>query len=195
MVEAVGGEGTILDERAFSRALVSDVSRWPLECEDDVTTTFFDVYGFGNVECNDYSKEITPEDLLAAPSRDEKWTQNLAAAIDDLSVKSSNSSFHSVGSDIRDIENAIKNDIAKIYDSTVAKDTTDSLTPVVGTIDSSTTSGSDSQQARNGSVDVNGSKPLRMGKIPEFEPTAGYIDYACDSVRPFAFRYPVCRTY
>jgi hypothetical protein len=182
MVEAVGGEGTILDERAFSRALVSDVSRWPLECEDDVTTTFFDVYGFGNVECNDYAKEITPEDLLAAPSRDEKWTQNLAAAIDDLSVKSSNSSFHSAGSDIRDIENSIKNDIAEIYESTVAKDTRDSLTPVVvGTTDSSTTSGYDSQQAGNGSVDVNGGKPLRMGKIPEFEPTAGYIDYACDS--------------
>ena len=186
MMEAVGGEGAILDERAFSRALVSDVTRWPLECEDDVTTTFFDVYGFGNVECNEYAKEITPEDLLASPSRDEKWTQGLAAAIDDLSVKSSDSSFHSAESDIRDIENAIKNDIAKINESTATMDTKDSLTPVAGTTDSSTKpSGSDAQQAVDSSLDVNGNKSLRMGKIPEFKPTAGYIDYACDSVRRF----------
>lgn len=73
MVEAAGGEGAIMNERAFARALTVDVNRWPVECEDDITTTFYDVYGFSPTDCNKYAKTITPEDLLRGFKEDSPW--------------------------------------------------------------------------------------------------------------------------
>ena len=102
MVELVGGEGAILDERAFAHALTSDVKSWPIECEDDVTTTFYDVYGFSIVECNKFADILKPEDLLQAPSRDEDWSPKLPAPelLEDLSE----SSFHSAETELQETD-------------------------------------------------------------------------------------------
>jgi hypothetical protein len=97
MVELVGGEGAILDERAFARALTADVKSWPVECEDDVTTTFYDVFGFSNVECNKYADILKPEDLLQAPSRDADWTSEILST--HPAHDSSESSFRSAKSE------------------------------------------------------------------------------------------------
>jgi hypothetical protein len=97
MVELVGGEGAILDERAFAHALTADVKRWPLECEDDVTTTFYDVFGFSNVECNKYADTLKPEDLLQVPSRDADWSPEISPT--QPPEDSSESSFRSAESE------------------------------------------------------------------------------------------------
>ena len=132
MVELVGGEGAVLNERAFAHALTSDVELWAPECEDSDTTTFYDVYGFPSVECNEYAKILKPEDLLAAaPSKDESWSP--VTGIQAVSQEDASESFHSAESDL----------------------------PTKGEMES----------------------PLRLGKIPEFKPTASYIDYAVDTVR------------
>jgi len=188
MMELVGGEGAIFNERAFAHALTSDVTRWPLECEDDVTSTFYDVYGFGNVECNEYAKELTPEDLLAAPSRDVMWAPAMAAKpVDDdnSSVNSSDLSFHSAKTELHDIEKAAKKEYARIH---VSKKTSHSVTASDSgntsnpgeTTDSAISAHNSFGQAAE-AVSSEG-KPLRMARVPEFKPTAGYIDYACDSV-------------
>lgn len=189
MMNLVGGEGAILDERAFAHALTSDVTRWPLECEDDVTSTFYDVYGFGPVDCNEYAKELTPEELLADTHRSTPWSPLGAtkmASDDDSSSSSSDSSFHSAEMEWKDIENGIKNEYAKIYasrNSSQSAETVDSenTSNPVKTTDSEMTKRSSSQQAAL-SAATSGGKPLKMGKIPVFKPTTGYIDYACDSV-------------
>ena len=183
MMEVVGGEGAILDERAFATALTSDVKRWPLECEDDVTSTFYDVYGFGNVECNDYAKELTPEDLLAAPSRETAWIQPMASknlTSYDTLHNSSDMSFHSAETELPDMEKAIRSGFAKVDDS--ANPTQSVETPGLASATSSVKA-TGSVNVSNSENSVMEGRPRRMGKIPEFRPSAGYIDYACDSVR------------
>ena len=184
MMELVGGEGAVLDERAFAHALTSDVSQWPLECEDDTTSTFYDVYGFANVECNKYAKELTPEDLLSTPSRDVKWAPEMAktSAGNASSDSSINLSFHSAETEFQDIEKAAKREYKKDYASTNDSHTT--------TASDSRNFSSPSETATSDSAMVSGTssgqnadrKARRLGKIPVFKPTAGYIDYACDSV-------------
>lgn len=189
MMELVGGEGAILNERAFAHALTADVARWPLECEDDVTTTFFDIYGFGYVECNDYAKELTPQDLLAAPSRDTAWSplaaDNLSSDDQSSSDDSSDKSFHSAETELKDSEKAVKKDYNKFYDSNVAS-AVSNKTVQAGTktdvVDHSAPSNTSSATPANDSAETIDGGPLRMGKIPAFKPTAGYIDYSCDSV-------------
>ena len=143
MVALIGGEGALLDERAFARALTSDVKGWPLECEDDVTTTFYDVYGFSRIECNKFADILKPEDLLQAPSRDEDWSPDLAAP----RLLEDESSFYSAETELKE------------------KD----------------------EETRQGDVSVTGGQQRlrRMGKVPKFKPTAGYIDYASDAVCSF----------
>ena len=46
MVEAASSSSGLLDEEAFVHALTGDLSLWNVGCEDDQTSTFFDVYGF-----------------------------------------------------------------------------------------------------------------------------------------------------
>eukprot|EP00547_Thalassionema_nitzschioides_P006700 CAMPEP_0194218658 /NCGR_PEP_ID=MMETSP0156-20130528/24313_1 /TAXON_ID=33649 /ORGANISM="Thalassionema nitzschioides, Strain L26-B" /LENGTH=1129 /DNA_ID=CAMNT_0038948105 /DNA_START=84 /DNA_END=3473 /DNA_ORIENTATION=- len=62
MVEAAGGEGALLNELSFARALTADVEAWPLECEDNKTTSFYDVYGFTENECIKQRKKKTKEE-------------------------------------------------------------------------------------------------------------------------------------
>ena len=60
MVALVGGEGSLLNERSFAHAMTADVKAWPIECEDDISTSFFDVYGFDENECNEKAKTCIP---------------------------------------------------------------------------------------------------------------------------------------
>lgn len=57
MVEAVGGEGSVFNELSFARALTDDVEAWPIESEDNLTTSFYDVYGFDENECLMHKEE------------------------------------------------------------------------------------------------------------------------------------------
>ena len=72
MVEAAGGRGTVLDEWAFARALTSDVHLWPVGSEDDLSTTFSDVYNILPFECNKYA--ATEDPLLSGPGDDNSWS-------------------------------------------------------------------------------------------------------------------------
>lgn len=185
MMQLVGGEGAILDERAFAHALTSDVSRWPVECEDEITSTFYDVYGFANVECNEYAKELTPEDLLSAPSRDVKWEPVMAKAYTDggSSDSSLDLSFHSAETELQDIEKATKVENEKTDESrTTTASESGNISSPCETASSIMSSGASSAQHAD-------EKARRLGKIPIFRPTTGYIDYACDSVSSFKCVY------
>ena len=46
MVEVASSSSGLLDEEALVNALTSDLSEWKVGCEDNETTTFFDVWGF-----------------------------------------------------------------------------------------------------------------------------------------------------
>jgi len=46
MVEAAFSSSGLFDEEAFVNALTGDLSLWNVGCEDEITTSFFDVYGF-----------------------------------------------------------------------------------------------------------------------------------------------------
>ena len=54
MMIVAGGEGAVLDELAFSRALTSDVLAWTCGMEDGEGETFSDVWGFDPVAKNEY---------------------------------------------------------------------------------------------------------------------------------------------
>lgn len=93
MVELVGGEGALLNERSFAHALTVDVQAWPIECEDDISTSFFDVYGFDENECNEKAKTVSPEELVKPASRDNAWAPSTFKQQRTSSV--TNESFHS----------------------------------------------------------------------------------------------------
>ncbi len=40
------------DEQAFARALTADISLWPVKLEDNLSTPFYDIYGFEPVDIN-----------------------------------------------------------------------------------------------------------------------------------------------
>ena len=63
MVIVAGGDGTVLDELAFARALTSDVLAWTCGIEDGINETFVDVWGFDPVAKNEYDLART---VLAA---------------------------------------------------------------------------------------------------------------------------------
>ena len=54
MVIVAGGNGAVLDELAFSRALTSDILAWTCGMEDGINETFADVFGFDPVAKNEY---------------------------------------------------------------------------------------------------------------------------------------------
>jgi hypothetical protein len=54
MVIVAGGDGAVLDELAFSRALTSDILAWTCGMEDGINETFCDVFGFDPVAKNEY---------------------------------------------------------------------------------------------------------------------------------------------
>ena len=54
MVIVAGGDGAVLDELAFARALTSDILAWTCGMEDDINETFVDVWGFDPVAKNEY---------------------------------------------------------------------------------------------------------------------------------------------
>ena len=63
MVIVAGGDGTVLDELAFARALTSDILAWTCGMEDGINETFVDVWGFDPVAKNEYDLART---VLAA---------------------------------------------------------------------------------------------------------------------------------
>jgi hypothetical protein len=46
MVEAASSHSGLFDPETFVNALTNDLSLWTIGCEDNMTTTFYDVYGF-----------------------------------------------------------------------------------------------------------------------------------------------------
>ena len=63
MVIVAGGDGAVLDELAFARALTSDILAWTCGMEDALNETFADVWGFDPVAKNEYDLART---VLAA---------------------------------------------------------------------------------------------------------------------------------
>jgi hypothetical protein len=112
MVELVGGEGTLLNERSFAHALTVDVKAWPTECEDETSTSFFDVYGFDENECNAKAKTVSPEELVKPASRDDAWAPSTFKQ--ERASSGRNESFHSTCS--KESEMVRSNSSAKAFE-------------------------------------------------------------------------------
>jgi hypothetical protein len=162
MVDLVGGEGSILDERSFVHAMTADVGTWPIECEDDVSTSFFDVYGFNEIECAKKAETITPGQLAKPATKEDAWAPSTFDEHRFILSRSNdnfmNDSFHSAVSHV--------------------DESARSLTPV------SDTSSVGALDTLEGGLNP---EPKRGGKIPGYKMTASFIDYGADTFQSITF--------
>ena len=157
MVKLVGGEGSILNERSFAHAMTADVQAWPMECEDDVSSSFYDVYGFNENECNKKAATMTPEDLIKPATKEEAWAPSSFEEhqfIGHQSNSLTNDSFHSARSVLQESRR------------TLSVSSSDSV-----------------EEMEGGLVEPN----KRGGKIPGYRQTVSYIDYAADTFQSVTF--------
>ena len=81
MVEAASSSSGLFDEEALVNALTSDLSDWKVGCEDNETTTFFDVWGFESYrekkKIDDKEKEQETVDL---EQKDKEASNDIEAA-------------------------------------------------------------------------------------------------------------------
>jgi hypothetical protein len=158
MVELVGGEGSILNERSFARALTADVASWPIECEDDVSTSFYDVFGFSENECNRLKKEVTSEDLLKSAKKADAWTPSTfeeRRLLGDETPLERTESFYSAHSVMMDSWRG--------------------------------TSSDEGDPSEDIDVEQGLRRERKCGKIPDYRKTASFIDYAADSFNSIWF--------
>lgn len=185
MVDMVGGTGAVLDEKAFGNGLTLDVAQWPFECEDDLSTSFRDVYGFNEVECNKYASSPHPGlDTLTNQSDLEQVVSDIGNAAS-ADTKSQTPRHEKSATDLEMAAEGATN-IPNVRSTSSSMNSFHSAKSLIS--DESPSKPDDESPSRKEDMkSVSQQEAVRQGAIPKYKPNASFIDYASDNVSMLSY--------